>query len=149
MEKGDISNEVVPRLCLVFEGLVALLPPKLARRETVARKLGQWKRVINYYEPNEEMAKRIWDLTTRFSFQLECVTWYPVDTVEHIKSWIDDQDLPISRVFNSTPVLLSRSIAYRPNLAAIYDPDPSHRFTYGSKGRIVLDSAHADMLGSF
>ncbi len=148
IEGGNISNEIVPRFVLVFEGLIGLLPAKAARRETVARKLGQWKRVVNYYEPNEPIAHRIWDLTWRWNKQIEAVTWMPAAAVEPIKEWIDAQDLPISGVFASSPVLLSRSIPFRPDLAAIFDPDPSHRFTYGGKGRIVLDPATTDMLGS-
>lgn len=149
MEKGDISNEIVPRLALVFEGLIGVLPKQNMRKETVARKLGQWKRVINYFEPNEPIALRIWDLTHRFNFTLTAITWMPPSTVEHIENWLDAQNLPIGRVQATTPVLLSRSIAYQPDLAAIYDPDPSHRFTFGGKGRIVLDPANTDLLGSF
>jgi hypothetical protein len=36
---------------------------------------------------------------------------------------------------------LSRKIALMPDVAAVYDPDPAHQFTYGSKGR-VLQSVH-------
>lgn len=149
MEKGDISNEIVPRLALVFEGLIGVLPKRDVRKHTVARKFGQWKRAVNYYVPNEPIAIRIWDLATRYNFRLSAITWMPHEAVEHIQNWIDDQDLPIGRIMATTPTLLSRAIAHMPDLAAIYDPDPSHRFTFGSKGRIVLDPANTDMLGSF
>lgn len=139
MQKGDISNVMSPRLLVVFENLVGLLPePQDRARYATYLRLHQWKRAVNCYQPNETLAKVLWDLTYgRFSYTLDCVTWLDDRLVEHVESWLDREGLPFSKFHHYDPTKLARRIATMPDVAAIYDPDPAHRFLWGSKGRIV------------
>lgn len=150
MKNGDISNEVVPRLALVFEGLVGVLSsPREQAVEALARKAKRWKRAVSAYSLNDPMVRRIWDTTWRLGFNIDVVTFLGEGFCSALRERLEDEDqLPISKVWASTPQRLSREIAYMPELAAIYDPDPSHRFTYGGKGRII-DPTHPELLGAF
>ena len=138
MERGDISNEVVPRLAIVFENLIGLLPTKPDQAKfTTYRKFHQYKRAVKVFQPNEMLIHRVWDITWRMHWQVEAITYLGEEFVEPIEEWIDREDLPISSVRAYDPNLLAREIAYMPYLAAIFDPDPGHQFTFGAKGRIV------------
>jgi hypothetical protein len=147
VEKGNISNEVVPRLLIVFEGLIGLLPtPAALAKEAAYRKTHRWKRAVNCYEINEVMAKHIWDLTWRKNFSIDVVTFMGSDFAAELRNRLDDERLPLGTVRSSTPGLLSRELAYDPSVFAVYDPDPTHVFTYGGKGR-VLDPYAPDFYG--
>jgi len=149
MERGDISNEAVPRLLLVWENLLGILPTKTheAKAGTYLR-LKRYKRAVNTFEVNETLAHRIWDITWRLKFSVDVVTWLPKECVEHIEAWIDRQDLPVGHVSHENPTTFARKLSYMPYVAAIYDPDPQHQFTWGAKGRIV-SPANPDLIGAF
>lgn len=143
MEKGDISNVISPRMLVVFEHLVGLLPTPAdrAKYSTMVR-LHQWKRAVNTFEPNELLSKHLWDMTYgRYSYTLDCVTWLPEEMEEYVHEWLDREGLPFSQYHRYDPTKLARRIATMPDVAFIYDPDPKHRFLFGSKGRIVSPDA--------
>lgn len=137
MEKGDISNYVEPRLIVVFEGLLGILPIEKEKRALMLSRIGQWRRVVDLYEINDMLARHIWDQTRRYSRQVDVVTYSGVQFAEAVQAKLDDEMLPIGKVWHTEPHILSRSIAWRPDIAAIYDPDPQHLLTYGSKGRLL------------
>jgi hypothetical protein len=149
MEKGDISNEVSPRLVIVWEGLLALPPQKEDggfRQWLTARQAGKTARMINAFDLNEEMAKHVWDMVWRRRFTIDCVTFLGDQYVDAIEKWIDKHDLPIARVTCDTPQTLARRLAYMPAVAAVYDPEPSRALTYGGKGRL-MDPERPDFFG--
>lgn len=149
MWKGDISNQMSPRLVVVFEGLLGLLPnPRARAAESLARKAHQWKRAVRQYEMNELAAKKIWDVTWRKGHSVDVITWLGDDFAEALQVRLDDENLPINRVYAAEPHQLARSLAYAPDIAAIYDPDPRHSFTFGGKCR-PLGPENAHLLGDF
>lgn len=149
MENGDISNEVVPRLVLTYENLLGLLPDKKASAKfSTYAKFGRWKAAIGVFETNEMLARKIWDVTWRFNFQIDVITFLHEDAVKHIEARLDDEDLPIRRVWFAEPHKLSRQISYMPDLAAVYHADPALQLTFGSKGRF-LSPAHSHLFGTF
>lgn len=138
MQRGDLSNELVPRLVLVFENLVGIVPkgPSRVSYEGFLR-TKRWKRAIPYLLVNDLLAKQMWHVTWHLHYQLEVVTFLHEDAVQPISDWIDVQDLPVHRVWYSDPNKLARKIATMPDLAVIFDPDPRHALTFGRKGRII------------
>jgi hypothetical protein len=148
---GDLSNKVVPRLCLVFEGALGFLPPgRLTEFNRTVSRSG-WYAGWLLWDLNDLMCRKIWDVTYRQSFQLEIVTYVPPDDVaaeaaQGLAQALDDEGLPISRVVASTPARMARRLAYAPDIACVYDADPQHAFTYGGKGKL-LRSVHE--LGRF
>jgi hypothetical protein len=139
VEKNDISNEVTARLLIVFEGLLGTPPeqPKMRRRIPLLGRKGLSPRDIEQWLLNEALARRIWDVTWRQGFSVDVVTFLGEEFVTAISDWIDIHDLPVGHVSASSPDRLARSLAYQPNVAAVYDPEPSRWATYGSKGRIM------------
>lgn len=138
MEGGDISNEVSPRLLFVFENLLGLLPTEkhVAQvKRHIRRK--RYAQAVEVFEVNEQLAKRIWDMTWRLKYSIDVVTWIPNPFSRYVQQWIDAQDLPIAHVIHENPTTFTRKLSYMPHVAAIFDPDPSHQFTWGSKGRIL------------
>lgn len=149
MERGDISNEISPRLVIVYENLLGLLPTKAHQAKAASYvKFHRWKRAVNVFETNDILARRLWDVTFRLRFQVEVLTYLDEQAVEHIQKRMDDEDMPVSRVWFMQPHVLSRELAYMPQVAAIYDPNPAHQFTYGSRGRII-SPANPQLIGSF
>jgi hypothetical protein len=149
MQGNDIGGEIVPRLVIVFEGLLGVLPDKRAEAKAYSfARLHRWRKVINTFEINEEMAKRIWDITWRYKHEVDVVTFLGEQYAKPLEKRLDQEDLPIRHVWADDPVHLSRRLATMPHVAAVYDAEPSRRFTYGSKGRWINPDA-PDLLGRF
>jgi hypothetical protein len=150
MERGDISNEVVPRLVIAYEGMLGVLPEKPERvHELVARKFGRRarmaKRTVDAYEINDRLARVIWDTTWRFRYSVDVVTYLGDDAVEPLEERLDREGLPIGRVWADTPERLARRLPYMPDVAAIFDNE--HHLIYGSKGR-TLPAAPTTLIGA-
>jgi hypothetical protein len=141
MQGGDISNEVVPRLVIAYEGMLGVLPEKPEKyvTELVARKFGrrarQAKRTVDAYEINDALARVIWDTVWRFKYSVDVVTYLGDDAVEPLEARLDAEGLPIGRVWATTPERLARRLPYMPDVAAIFDNE--HHLIYGSKGRAL------------
>lgn len=149
MQGGDISNEVSPRLLIVFEGLLGILPDSKARAaESVARKARRWKRAVKTYEINEPMARAIWDVTWRYHQSVDVVTYLGDEFADALRDRLDEESLPIGHVMATEHHLLARRLAYAPDIAAVYHANPEHRFTYGSKGYLISPQT-PQLLGRF
>lgn len=149
MQGGDISNQVVPRLVIVFENLLGLLPTKTAEAKAASYlRFKRWNRAVNVYEINEGLARRIWDVTWRLDFSVDVITYVSEEFAEAVEKRLEREDLPIRSVWFTEPHLLARKLAYMPQVACIYDPDPHHVFTFGSKGRII-SPADPNLIGAF
>lgn len=138
MQGGDISNEVTPRLLMVFEGLIGLLPtPRSRTVESLCRKARQWGMAVNAYEINEGMAKAINDAVWRRHQQIDVVTFLGEGFADAVAARLEEEQFPIGHVMATTSEKLARRIATMPDVFAVYDPDPTHRFRYGGKGRFL------------
>jgi hypothetical protein len=145
VKDGDIDNTVTPRLLVVWEGLLAI-PPDASEKNRFstwisARKSGKTRTMIDSFDLNTTMAKHVWDVTWRRNYSVDVVTFLGVQYLPHIEAWIDRHDLPIGHVTNETPDTLARRLSYMPHVAAVYDPDPTRRYTYGGKGRLMNPEA--------
>lgn len=140
MRHGDLSNKPSPRLVIVFEGAVATIPVERTELAHKMEKKGDWEGLITRcYELNDLMLRKILDLTWRENFNVQIVTWMGEKAAIAIKQLLDEENIPVQGIFHSTPSRLSRDLAYNPDIMAVYDPDPDHRFTYGSKGVFLVD----------
>lgn len=149
MQGGDLANDLVPRFVLVFENLIGVVPNSLSGVGYASFiRTKRWKRAVNYLVVNDLLAKQMWHVTWHLNYQLEVITYLHADAVQPIEDWIDEQDLPVHRVWYAEPNKLARKIATMPDLAAIFDPDPAHQLTYGKKGRII-NPAQPDILSAW
>lgn len=149
MEGGDISNEVSPRLLIVWENLLGLLPTKTHEAKVGAYlRFKRYSRAVDVYVLNKTLADRIWDVTWRLKYSVDLITWLGPDFATALRERIDNEDLPIAHITAENPDQFARKLAYLPHVAAIYDPDPRHRFTFGSRGRIISPTS-PDLVGAF
>jgi hypothetical protein len=132
---GDISNEVSPRLLFVFEGTVGRLPSKAAEaKEKVQCKLKRWDKAVECWEIPERAYALLWDVTWRYNYRFDIVTYRPKGFAKALGQRLDDEGLPVGRVWNSSPVLLAKKLAFMPDVRFVYDADPTRHLTYGGRG---------------
>lgn len=147
MEKGNISNVVVPRVVVVFEDFIASLPNDTARRKfDLASRKGKWNKAFSQFRYNSLVLQVIMDAVFRRGIALDTVTFIDEEFTEVISAKLDEEGIPVGRVFYSTPERLSRSLAYRPDISYVCDPDPKRQFTYGGKG-VFVSVANPNLLG--
>lgn len=139
---GDLSNVVVPRLVLVFEGALGFLPPDRVEDYNKLGSRGAWDQAARCWDLHDLMMRKIRDVTIRQNFQLEVVTYAgPPEFAQSLQELFEEEGLVISRVLSSTAVRMARRLAYAPDIAYVYDTDPQHVMMYGGKGR-HLTSVH-------
>lgn len=148
MQGGDISNQVVARIVIVWDNLLGVLPSKPAEAKfSTYMRLKRWKRAVGLYEINELLARQIWDLTWRYDYSVDVVTFLGGDDfAEAVEARLDREGLPIGHVWYEPADSLARSLAYRPTVACVIHANPHHQFTFGSKGRI-LDPSSPSLVG--
>lgn len=140
MRYGDLSSKVVPRLIVVFEGAVGILPENKKKAYDKCVKKVFWADAIDLFEINENVAGRIVWLMVKKDVSISLVTWMPVDAADAIEDRMNEENIPVRGCFSATPQILARQLAYKPDVVTVYDPDPAHILTYGSKG-VYLTSA--------
>lgn len=135
MQNGDLSNRVSPRVLLVFEGALGFCTDQKKFDKAIARK--SWGRSVRFWELNELMVRKILWLFHKKDVRTEVVTFLPAQFADELAEWLDEMDLPVHRVWSTTPEALGRQIAYMPDLACVYDPEPRRWLAYGAKGRFL------------
>ena len=139
MRNGDLSNEVVPRIVLVFEGALGFL--RDTDRKAFNRHLSRerWFEAASMWLISDLVAARIWYITKYLSVTLDVVTFEgSPEFGEALEIRLQDfEELPIHHVWATRTELLARKIAYMPDLQCIYDPNPERWLTWGAKGRPI------------
>ena len=133
----DLSNKPAPKVLLVFEGAVGFCTD--SKRFERMMKKEKWAPAMECWQPNELMIRRILYLFHKKNITFEVVTFLPDRFAAHLREWLDDLDVPIHRVWSSTPDKLARALSYMPDVLHVYDPDPSRFMRYGSKGSWLQD----------
>src|SRR5687767_1895788 len=113
MEKGDLSNEVVPRLAIVFEGLIGRLDTALAaQQEKAFVRLRRYKRAAHCWTIDRHVTAHMWDLTWRHNFSVDVLTYKQDRYAEAIEALLDEYLLPVSNFISTTPEEFSKRLAY-------------------------------------
>lgn len=145
LRNGDLSSRMLPRLLVVFEGAIGILPVDKQVAFDKAVKRHRWQEAIGLYELNELILSKILDLHWRLDVNVTVVTWMGEDAELAISMRLDEENIPAGTM-SSSPNRLARELSYRPDIVAVYDPDPAHVFTYGGKGVVLTD---ANQLGRY
>lgn len=137
MRFGDISNKVSPRILLVFEGALGLCTDTHKLDKALAK--GKVMTAVKLFELNQ-LALHVLDyLYWKKDINIEVVTFLGEEFAEELAALLDERSVPVHRVWSSTPDALARRIAYMPDLAVVYDPEPARWLAYGAKGRYLQD----------
>lgn len=141
MRFGDLSNEVVPRIVLVFEGALGVITAEERRKFDKDIQRERWMEATRHWVLHEQMMLKIWDITRRQGMNLDVVTFAgPEEFGEALAYRLQEvEDLPIRQVWATRVEVLARKIAYMQDLAKIYDPDRSRFLTWGGKGYHLTD----------
>lgn len=142
IEHGDISNAVVPRYLVFFEGVLAHLPNLAAeRRAHLFETLHQYRRSVKEWELDPHMSKVFWDLAWRRGMQFDVVTTLAEPMAEEVERKLDRMQFPASNVESTTLEKLSRELIYRPNIVEVIHANPEWTLKFGGRGRYVGTTA--------
>lgn len=148
MQGGDLSNEVEPRLLVVFEGLLGIHTDARDRAKYVSlMKFHRYDRAIRTFTLNERMQRVIWDTVFRRKYAVDVVTFLHEELADPLKDALDDQSLPVGRVWYSQKQVLARSLNYRPDVVGVFHPG-NDAMIFGSKGYTV-NPANPVLIGAF
>ena len=135
MQYGDLSNDVVPRILVVFEGLIAALDPGDVGRFNELGSRGDWAGAVALWDLHPLALAKLKDIIIRRDIKIEVVTFVmPPEGAAAIWDRFEEEHVPVSRVIASTPDRTARRLAYGPDIARVYSPDPSHAWMCGGKG---------------
>jgi hypothetical protein len=136
MRRGELSTSTVPRVYVVFENLLGILPDSRTKAlEAIARKRRKWKQAVDYYQINRPTSQGIRDLYGRHDLKVNVITFIDPGFVDPIQEKLDSKNLFFGGVYYFTMESLLDDLTYDPSIKAVYDPDPSHALTYGSRGK--------------
>lgn len=137
MRRGELSNEVLPRVYLVFEGLLGILPDtKTKTLELLARKRKKYKEAASYYQLNIPTSGGMRDLYWRHRFRVDVITFIDPAFVSPVRNRLDSKNLLFGDVhYYSGPQELAMDMVYDQSILGVLDPDPKNALAYGSKGR--------------
>lgn len=136
MRRGELSSETLPRVYIVFENLIGLLPDaKSKTAELLARKRKKWDQAIEYYQLNIQTSQGMRDLYWRRNFRVDVITFIDPAFISAIRDKLDSRNLLFGDVHYYDTEMLLADLTYDPAVLAVLDPDPKRQLTWGSKGR--------------
>ena len=114
MQGNDLSNTPVPRLVIVFEnGLGYLMDKDRPQWKKLARRR-KWDDVAALFRLEPMMMRQIAWLTHRKGMSIDVVTYCgPPDFADALARRFDTENLPVRRVFASTPDRMARTNVLR------------------------------------
>jgi len=136
---GDLSNEISPRVLIVFEGLIGWLPPEKVDEYVKHKDAGHWNSAISCFTINNQVLNKILYLTWKSNYNIHVVTWFPEAAAETIQEKLEMFSIPVRSVFSSSPEALAKMLVYNPDIVAVYDTVPQHVLTFGSKAKLITD----------
>jgi hypothetical protein len=139
MKYGDLSNEVVPRLVLVFEGALGAISPEDRRDFDKAIKREHWSAAADLWTLNELMCQQLWYATRYLHQEIDVVTFVGGEEYGEALAYRlqDLEDLPVNHVYYIEPRILKRKVNYDAGIARVYDPDGPRSSTWGNKGEHI------------
>lgn len=146
MKGNDLSNKISPRHVIVFEGGLAHLPIERLKEYQKAYDRKRYWDAIAYWVWNPLMLAQIERVVRTMDINVEVCTWIGSDLEYHdfalaIADELDRINIPIRSVWASEPDELAKALPYLPDIAFVYDPDPKHVLTYGSRGVLLTNPA--------
>lgn len=137
MRRGELSNTVVPRVYIVFEGLIGTLPDAKSKVAfNLAAKRKKWAQAVDYFQLSTKTAQGIRDLYRR-DFRVDVITFIDPNFVEPLRDKLDSRNLFFGGIHYFTVETLLDDLTYDPFVLKVFDPDPKHALTWGAKGHII------------
>lgn len=137
MMKGELSNTVLPRVYIVFEGLVGIIPDTKSKAlEALHRKRRQWDKAVNQYVLNEPTKQGIRDVYFRYNFRVDILTFHGADFADAVRNKLDQKNLLFGDVVAYDEQELMHELIYDRSILAVLDPATERMLRWGSKGKL-------------
>jgi hypothetical protein len=140
MLHGDLSNKVSPKLLVVFEGAVGVLPKDRLKDYSKFTGKKKYKEAADCYRLTDSYLDQVLYLNWKKNYNISLVTYLGQDMAWEIERIMDARSIPVGECYSYTPVELARRLVHRPDVIAVYDPDPQHILTYGSKAVLLTEA---------
>lgn len=137
MQKGDLSNAPVPRIIVVYEGVLASVPELNQKSFSLAKLKNNTSGMFSCYTPDDLAMGQVLRLCLRDNINVSVVTWMDDPVSRLISDQLDYLGIPVRNVFRDTAYLLAQRLPYNPDVVCVYDSDPDHVLLFGSKGYLV------------
>jgi hypothetical protein len=138
---GDLDNRMPMRVLIIFEKTLGFLDNKHAKREALAQRLHRWDKAAEYWDLDEGMISRIWDLYTRYDLRTDVVvTSRPSEFSKALASKLEERDLPVRRVLTSTVGELAHMLPRMPDVYTVLYADPDMLAPFGAKGQFLAST---------
>ena len=139
MLKGDISNEVRPRVILVFEGALGHISGPAVKEFNERAAAGLWGTAWEQWSLHEMMCRKIWDVVKRLAIQVSVATLlvpeeFRDEAEAGLQTFLDAKGLPVSDVIALPAERLARELPFMPDVARVYDANPETWGMFGRKG---------------
>lgn len=138
MRKGELSTEMLPRLYIVFEGLVGVLPDtKTKALEALHRKRKQYEKAVAQYKLSEPTKQGLRDLYWRHNFRVDVLTFHGQEFADAVRDRLDSRNLLFGDVVAYDESELLYELTYDRSILMVLDPAPERVLRWGRKGRFV------------
>ncbi len=142
MQGNNLSSAPVPRIVVCFENALGYLPDDKRKQWRKLARRRKWDDMAGLFQLNHMMMRQVAWLTHRRSMSIDVVTYCgPEAFAEALARRFDAENLPVRRVFSSTPERMARTTSFEPDIVAVYDANPEHALVYGPKGKILTHHA--------
>ena len=140
MKNGQLSNEQVPHVLLVFEGALGFLDKDdiVPFRRAIYKE--RYTDAAYLWKFSPLMCRKIWDVTHRQNVLLEVVTFVS-EQEEYVAAleWRvqSEEELPVRKVWATTPEKLGRRLSYMVEVSTVYTPSEKHASLIGPKAKLL------------
>jgi hypothetical protein len=141
MEGGDLSNEMAPRIIVIFNELIGGIPHSRNTRVELLRAARRWKAVAEAYDINLAIRAKLHDLTWRHGLRVDCVLLDHPKVAEAMEKRFNRMNLAIANVYamDELKELVDR-LPYMPEVVAVVFGNPEWLYAFGGRGRLGLDA---------
>ena len=136
MLNGDLSNQSAPRIYVVFDKFIGTLPEDSGEFYELMGE-GKYKEALDLMIMDIKILNKINWLSVKKNINVYLVTWMGQGMSEAIENFMNDVNIPVRGCLSVSPNFLAKLVLQDDSVMGIYDPDPDHVLTYGTKGRIV------------
>ena len=142
MQGNDLSNDLIPKLSFVVEGLIARVPEEDTKKAERALRRGKWTELAEMYVFDGKMVAHLWDMIWRtpYNFSLITVAAKQETWAVALERRFDRYNIPCPSLlaFESADALAAH-LAFMPNLLRVYHGREDWRFKFGHAGEFVSD----------
>ena len=135
MEKGDLSNEMPPRIIVIFNDLIGRIPESRTRRVALLRAGRRWRAVAESYEIDLMVRAQLHDITWRHGMRVDCVLFDHPAVAEAMERRFSRMNLAVANVYAlDDPSELRDRLPYMPEVLWVVHGNTEWTYAFGSKG---------------